>query len=157
MRKNLCLTVVAALVMAFHAQAEDAAKHPIVKGLADYQFAPVPGMPSCATAAVLSGDPSKGPSILVSKASAGCTIPWHWHTPNESVMMVSGEAVMEMKDGDAKQLTAGSFAWMPSKHIHLFRCTSACLMYIHSDGIFDMHYVDANGKEITADQAMKMK
>lgn len=44
----------------------------------------------CSVAGIESGDPTKGPSIIVEKFAAGCAIPWHWHTPNEHVMMVSG-------------------------------------------------------------------
>jgi hypothetical protein len=44
-------------------------------------------------------DPSKGPSVIAFKGAAGCLIPWHWHTPTEQVMIVSGSMKLEMKDG----------------------------------------------------------
>jgi hypothetical protein len=45
---------------------------------------------------------------------------------------------------------------MPSHHIHQFRCSSGpCDLYISSDAAFDIHYVDAQGKEISPDEALK--
>src|SRR5260221_9329139 len=61
------------------------------------KFTTIPGLPTCTQGSVQSGDPSKGPSIILAKAQAGCSIPWHWHTPNEHVMIVSSVARMEMK------------------------------------------------------------
>ena len=46
---------------------------------------------------------------------------------------------------------------MPSKHVHQFTCTAACTGFVYSDGAFDIHYVDASGKEIPLDAAMKKK
>jgi hypothetical protein len=44
---------------------------------------------------------------------------------------------------------------MPSKHVHQFRCTTQCLLYIFSDAAFDIHYIDGDGKEISPDEALK--
>ena len=44
---------------------------------------------------------------------------------------------------------------MPSKHVHQFTCTSACSAFVNSDGAFDIHYVDANGKEISPEVALR--
>ena len=78
------------------AHADDVA---VLRKLAENKFAPLPVLPSCLTAAVESGDPAKGAFVLVFKATPGCVIPWHWHTGAEHVMIVSGSAKVEMKDG----------------------------------------------------------
>lgn len=142
----------AALIVAcvFIAHAEDMG---VLRKLSENKFAPMAGLPSCITLAVESGDPSKGASVIVFKGTAGCSIPWHWHTPTEHVMIVSGSAKVEMKDGSSATLSAGGYAMMPSKHVHQFTCTSACSAFVNSDGAFDIHYVDANGKEIPTDAA----
>src|SRR4051794_6720292 len=108
-------------------------------------FMQIPGMPVCSTGSVQSGDPTKGPSIILAKAATGCVIPWHWHTPTETLMMVSGEARVKMKDGTSVTLRAGGFAHMPAQHVHQFTCTKTCLLYISSDAAFDMHYVEGEG------------
>ncbi len=130
----------------------------VLRKLAENKLAPLAGLPSCITMAVESGDPSKGPSVIVFKGSAGCMIPWHWHTPTEHVMIVSGSAKVEMKDsGSSATLGPGGYAMMPSKHVHQFTCTAACLAFVSSDAAFDIHYVEANGKEISPDAALAKK
>ena len=54
------------------------------------------GIP-CLEGGAETGDAAKGPSIIVERFAPGCTIPWHWHTPNEHIMMVSGTLNFEMK------------------------------------------------------------
>jgi quercetin dioxygenase-like cupin family protein len=124
------------------------------RNVADVTFAPIPGLPTCATAAVQTGDPTKGPSIILSKIAAGCIVPWHWHSPNENLMLVSGVAKIESKDGAPFTLRAGGFAQLPSKHVHQFTCQQACIMYVAADGVFDTHYVNAAGAEISPAEAL---
>src|SRR5205823_8443333 len=129
----------------------------VLRKLAENKLAPMAGLPTCITMAVESGDPSKGPSVIVFKGTAGCLIPWHWHTPTEHVMVVSGSAKVEMKGGSSGILGPGGYAMMPGKHVHQFTCTTACSAFVHSDGAFDIHYVDASGKEIPPDTALMTK
>lgn len=129
----------------------------VLRKLSENKLAPMAGLPSCITMAVESGDPSKGPSVIVFKGTAGCAIPWHWHTPTEHVMIVSGSAKVEMKGGASALLGPGGYAMMPSKHVHQFTCVSACSAFVNSDAPFDIHYVDANGKEIPPDAALVKK
>jgi quercetin dioxygenase-like cupin family protein len=125
------------------------------RNVADMKLVTIPGLPTCAKGSVQSGDPTKGASIIFAKVPAGCSIPWHWHTPSEHVMMVSGVARMEMKDGKPLTLTAGGFALMPSHYVHQFRCERACQLYIYSDLAFDIHYVNKQGNEISPLDALK--
>ncbi|MGH9820994.1 MAG: cupin domain-containing protein [Pyrinomonadaceae bacterium] len=115
----------------------------------------IPPLPTCSKGSVESGDPSKEPSIIFVKTPAGCVIPWHWHTPNEHLMIVSGVARVEMKDGKPLTLTADGFATMAGHHVHQFTCRQACQFYVYSDGAFDLHYVNKKGDEITPAEAMK--
>jgi len=130
----------------------------VLRKMAENKLEPMAGLPQCVNMAVESGDPSKGASIIVFKGTAGCTIPWHWHTPTEHVMIVTGSAKIEMKDGGKTAvLGPGGYAMMPSKHVHQFSCTSACSAFVSSDAAFDIHYVDASGAEISADGALAKK
>lgn len=129
--------------------------HPEARNTASMKFINFPGFPTCAPGSVQSGDPSKGPSIILAKLSAGCVVPWHWHTPTEQLMLVSGSARIEPKDGKPTTLRAGAFALMPPHHVHQFKCLTACVMYVHSDAAFDIHYVDENGAEISPENAVK--
>lgn len=128
---------------------------PIVQNTTPAQFQKNPGLPDCLTLAVERGDPSSGPSILLVKGTAGCTAPWHFHSPNEQLMMVSGTGRVEMKGEKAVSLHAGGFAYAPVKHVHQFTCVGApCSFFLHSDAPFDIHYVDQSGNEIPVEQAL---
>ena len=142
------------LACLFAAQAQEMG---VLRKLSENKLAPMAGLPSCVTMAVESGDPSKGPSVIVFKATSGCLIPWHMHTPTEHVMIVSGSAKVEMKGGATAILGPGGYAMMPSKHVHQFSCPSACAAFVHSDGAFDIQYVDADGKQIPTEAALAKK
>ncbi len=125
------------------------------RNMAEMKFATVPGLPTQTVGSVQSGDPAKGPFILLAKATAGSIVPWHWHTANERLMIVSGVADVEMKDGSPVRLQAGGFASLPAQHVHQFRCEQDCTFYIDSDGAFNIHYVNGQGTEISAAEALK--
>ena len=114
-------------------------------------------LPSCMTLSVQRGDPSKGPSVILLKFKAGCTVPWHWHTAAEQLMVVSGTGKAQMKDGKPVTVRPGDYMFLPAKHIHTFAAVTAVTMFDLPDGPFDIHYVDAAGNEIPPDQALKAK
>jgi quercetin dioxygenase-like cupin family protein len=145
----------AALAVPWLVAAHAEAPHGGVQNTPDMTFASFPGMPACVVGAVVDGDPPKGPSVVALRAAAGCAIPWHWHTANERLTMVAGTAHVQTKDGKSLPLTPGGFALMPSKHVHRFSCDAKCMLYVHSDTPFDIHYVDTQGNEISPDQALK--
>lgn len=127
----------------------------VARNTAELKLVNFPALPTCATGAVQSGNPAAGGSIIYARLQPGCSVPWHWHTPTETLMIVSGTAHAQMKDGKPTVLRAGGFAVMPSKHVHQFRCSTACSLYIHSDAAFDLHYVDGQGNEVPPADALK--
>jgi quercetin dioxygenase-like cupin family protein len=118
------------------------------------KFANLPGLPTCMTVAVLHGDPSKGPATLLLKFAAGCSVPWHWHSAGESLILVSGAGSAQMKDGQPMAMKAGDYLFLAAKGIHRFTANTAVYMYDMPDGAFDIHYVDASGNEIPPDKAL---
>lgn len=134
---------------------EEPAGKSMAQNLEQMKFGPLPGLPTCLVGAVEHGDPFKGPAFILAKLTPGCTIPWHWHTAAETVMMVSGSARVEMVDAEPQMLSVAAFAHFPSRHIHQFRCMTRCAVYIHTDAAFDVHYANKDGNEIPADQALK--
>lgn len=157
MTAQACLPLVSlCLFLGLPAAAAAQAPGAIGRNLTDQTFAPTPGLPTCAAAAVQSGNPLDGPSIILARIAAGCVIPWHWHTPNEHLMLASGVARLQMKDGAPFTLRSGGFALMATKHVHQFTCEQACVLYVYSDTAFDTHYVNEQGGEITAAEALAM-
>ncbi|HEY7575768.1 MAG TPA: cupin domain-containing protein [Thermoanaerobaculia bacterium] len=152
----LATSMASCVALTGQASAQQAMSQPMGHNTADMKLVTMPGLPTCAQASVMSGDPSKGPSTLYAKVASGCSIPWHWHTPNEQLMIASGTAVVDVKDGSSITLKPGGFAMMPSRHVHQFKCQAgACAFYIVSDGVFDIHYVDAQGAELSPADALK--
>jgi quercetin dioxygenase-like cupin family protein len=137
------------------AHAEDAKMaHPAA---AAKQFVNFPGLPTCAKGSIVDGDPTKSSSVILVKTTTGCVVPWHWHTPTEQLMFVSGSGKGEMKDSGALVLHSGEYVKMPSKSVHQFTCVAACTFFLASDAAFDIHYVDKDGKEVSPDEALKSK
>jgi len=127
----------------------------VAKGMSA-KFAAVPGVPDCATLAVLKGDPGKSPAVIEMKFTPGCIVPWHWHTPSESAVPLAGLLEISMKGEKPVLLTNGDFGYLPSKHIHQAKCTGSkpCAAIFFLDAPFDIHYVDKSGAEIPASQAL---
>ncbi len=120
------------------------------------KFMLLPNFPTCVKGAVLHGAPDSAQGVvLLAKGTTGCKIPWHWHTPNEEVGIVSGSAKLQMKGGQPTTMGPGGYAYLPAKHAHEFTCVTACTIFVAADGIFDIHYVDAAGNEIPPEQALQ--
>lgn len=147
----------ACLAGATGAAAQATAMQPVINKAATAHFGTLPVLPSCLTFAVESGDPNTGPSVLLAKLAPGCNVPWHWHTPNESVMVVSGAIELQAKGQKAAVLRHGDFGLMPSHHVHFGKAVGAapCTFFLYSDGAFDIHYVNAAGIEIPMAEALK--
>lgn len=102
-------------------QPQAAPKETVVVRTADVKWGPHPFIEG-AKMAVQSGDPSKGPSVLLMKFPKGMTIPAHWHTATETVTVVSGVALLgsgETVDAaKGTEVGSGSFAVIPGKNPH---------------------------------------
>lgn len=118
------------------------------------QFTTLPVFPECVQLSVQRGDPSSGPAVILVKAPAGCTIPWHWHSFTEEVMMVSGQARLQMKGQEPVVLEAGGYAYLPGRHTHRFTAINPCMFYLALEGAFDIYYVDKEGKVIPVEEAL---
>jgi quercetin dioxygenase-like cupin family protein len=153
MKTFLLATLLLALLPA---SAQDSPDAPVVTKGISAKFAAVPGVPDCASLAVLKGDPAKGPSVVEMKFTSGCIVPWHWHTPSESSIPLAGLLEISMKGEKPVLLTNGDYGYLPSKHIHQAKCTGSkpCAAIFLLDAPFDIHYVDKSGAEIPAAQAL---
>ena len=159
LHKFLCafLLSLAALVSPAELAAQGPEEKPIVSLAANAKYGPIPNAPDCFTVAVEQGDPTKGPSIILAKFAPGCVAPFHWHTPSETAMVVSGSLEIQMKDDKTLVTQHGDFAYLPPHHVHRATCLGAapCIVFLTSDGAFDIHWVDAAGREIPLDEALK--
>jgi len=116
-----------------------------------------PALPTCGVGNIKEGNPETGPSIIKIKFLPGCVIPWHWHTANERVIVISGSTKAEMKGMEPVALKQGDFILLSSKQIHQFTAVTSAEIFLLSDAPFDIHYVDATGKEIPYQAALPPK
>ena len=155
LKSTLFLTLVFSFASAH--LATQATENPIVNPAAAAKFAPIPNAPECFTIAVEKGDSAKGPSVILARFAPHCVAPYHWHTPSETAMVASGALEIQMKGDHAIVARSGDYAYLPSHHVHRATCNGAspCLVFLSADAAFDIHWVDAEGKEIPFEQAVK--
>jgi hypothetical protein len=112
-----------------------------VKPLDSVKFAPDPDV-KCLLSAVETGDLKTGRSTLILKAPSGCVVPWHSHTAEEQLIVITGSVVTEMLDHEPTRLGPGGFAVMGSRMPHQFTCAARprCLMVIAFDGPYDIFW-----------------
>jgi len=127
----------------------------VLKSPGSTQYGNHPALPACAMIAVQDGNPAAGPAVISLKTAGPCTIPWHWHTGNERLIIVHGSPKLEMRDMPAATTHDGDFVLMPAKSTHQFTAEGPCEVYIVTDSPFDIHYVNSAGTEITPEQAIK--
>lgn len=118
------------------------------------RFGPNPALPACITLALEDGNPGTGSAIFLLKAAGHCDIPWHWHTANERLIILSGAARLEMKGSPAVVAHHGDLVVMPAKHPHHFTSQGSTEFYLLTDAPFDIHYVNPSGQEIPPAQAL---
>lgn len=156
-RGFVVLLVVVGVAAVAGMSAQEMGDKAIVSPSASAKFGAIPNAPACFTVAVEKGDPSKGASVILAKFAPGCVAPWHWHTPVETVMVVSGSLEVGMKGDKTFVAHHGDFVDLPGHHIHRATCqgAAACLVFISSSAAFDIHWVDDAGQEIALDAALK--
>jgi quercetin dioxygenase-like cupin family protein len=131
---------------------------PMVTWLNDIKFEHLPFLPDCLTIFVEHGNPETGPSEVLAKMSPGCVVPWHWHGPNESLIVVEGAVENQTRGENPYVMHKGDFAYLPTHHQHRGMCRGpeACMTFLYSDAQADVHWVDEAGKEISVTDAQKL-
>jgi quercetin dioxygenase-like cupin family protein len=106
-----------------------------------------PSLPPGAKMAVLDGDPNKPGSFTVRlKAPAGYKIPPHTHPTAERVTGISGTARLGMgekfDEAAAHEVAPGSFVVLPAGMAHFAWSPDESIVQIHSEGPFQIKYVN---------------
>jgi quercetin dioxygenase-like cupin family protein len=129
-----------AVVIGGAALADDTATGTI-KPLSSVKFSPDDDV-KCLTSAVETGNPTTSRSTLILKASPGCVVPWHFHTAEEQLTIISGSVLAEMIDHQPTRLGPGGFAMMAGHMPHQFTCQGkvACLMIVAFDRAYDIYW-----------------
>lgn len=98
----------------------------------------------CLSSAPETGDPDRGRSTEILKASKDCVVPWHYHTAEEQLFVAGGTLVTEMEGMPAATLERRGFAAMRGKQKHQFTCRSAdpCILFVAFNQKYDIIWVD---------------
>lgn len=112
-----------------------AAEPPLAHTFQDTQlkWGPCPDfIPKGCEIAVLHGDPSKENADVFFKVPANFTIPNHWHTSAERMVLVSGELHVTYEGKPTTTLKPGTYAYGPAKLAHQAVCGNAapCVLFI---------------------------
>jgi quercetin dioxygenase-like cupin family protein len=139
-RKNWKLIACLAVFISGPVFAEDPATGAI-KPLSSVQFSPDQDV-KCLSSAIETGNPTTGRSTLILKAPPGCVVPWHFHTAEEQLIVISGTVLAEMTNHRSTRLGPGGFAVMGGRMPHQFTCQgrSACLMIVAFDRAYDIYW-----------------
>ncbi len=97
------------------------------------KWGPCPAfIPEGCEIAVLHGDPAKPNADIFFKVPADFTIPPHWHTSAERMVLVSGELQVTYDGQETTTLKPGTYAYGPAKLPHSAYCLkgTACVLFI---------------------------
>ena len=107
-----------------------------------------PFLPKGCGIAVLHGDPAKDNVDVFFKVPAKSTIPLHWHTSPERMVLVAGELHVTY-DGQKKAvLKPGTYAYGPAKKPHNGYCASKvpCVLFIAFESPLDAVPIESTKK-----------
>lgn len=107
-----------------------------------------PFLPKGCAIAVLHGDPAKDNVDVFFKVPAKSTIPLHWHTSPERMVLIAGQLHVTY-DGQKKAvLKPGTYAYGPAKKTHSGYCASKmdCVLFIAFESPLDATPVEITAK-----------
>ena len=116
---------------------------------AQLKWSPCPPLfPKGCEIAVLHGDPSKPNADVFLKVPPSYTIPPHWHTSPERMVLVSGELHVQYDGYSPSVLKAGTYAYGPAKAPHKASCTASgpCVLFIAFESPVDAHPIESSRK-----------
>jgi hypothetical protein len=114
------------------------------------KWAPCPAfMPSGCGLAVLHGDPAKPNADVFLRVPGNATIPEHWHTSAERMVLVAGELAVRYQNQPEVVLTPGMYAYGPAKLPHTASCrgSAPCVLFIAFESAVDAVPVSAAAKD----------
>ena len=133
-------------------QAQAPAREPALTWNAEdpqLKWGPCPAfLPQGCGIAVLHGDPAKGNFDVFLRVPAKSSIPAHWHTSPERMVLVAGELHVTYEGQKTAVLKPGSYAYGPAKMPHTGVCasTSPCILFIAFESPLDAVPIESKAK-----------
>ncbi len=111
----------------------------------DLEWGPCPEfMPEGCGIAVLQGDPEQPNADVFFRMAPGTTVPNHWHTSAERMVLVSGRMQVDYEGQEPVVLTPGTYAFGPAELPHETVCEDTgedCVLLIAFEEPVDAHPV----------------
>lgn len=111
----------------------------------EIQWGPCPEfMPDSCSLAVLQGDPKEKNTDVLFRMRGGTTIPHHWHTSAERMVLLTGKMKVDYDDQAPVVVEPGNYAYGPPELPHTTDCQSEedCVLFISFDKPVDAVAVD---------------
>ena len=152
-RHSLKIALLSGLLLAgaFAGTSVSAQELPLTRSAKDsgLKWGPCPPfLPKGCGIAVLHGDPAKDNVDVFFKVPAKSTIPLHWHTSAERMVLVAGELHVSYDGQKTAVLKSGTYAYGPAKRPHRGFCASAvpCVLFIAFESALDAVPVESAKK-----------
>lgn len=116
---------------------------------ADLKWGPCPPfLPKGCGIAVLHGDPAKDNVDVFLKVPGKSTLPLHWHSSAERMVLVAGELHVTYEGQKKAVLKPGTYAYGPAKRAHKAFCASAvpCVLFIAFESPLDAVPIESTKK-----------
>lgn len=151
MYKNILLSVVSSALLSFSQLSAGDRALALSYDDQSLKWGPCPAfIGQACKIAVLHGDPSKENLDIFFKVPADFSIPHHWHTSAERMVLVSGKMTVTYDNQESELLTKGMYAYGPSKHPHTAYCEKGdepCVLFIAFEEPIDAFEVVKEMKE----------
>lgn len=107
-----------------------------------------PFLPKGCSIAILHGDPAKDNLDVFFKVPAKSTIPLHWHTSAERMILVAGKLHVTYEGQKMAVMKPGTYAYGPAKRLHKGYCASAvpCVLFIAFESPLDAVPIESAAK-----------
>ena len=137
------------LVSTAQAQKGDSSdmENSILKSIDDetLQWGPCPPfMPEGCNIAVLHGDPSKENADVLFRVNGKSSIPNHWHSSAERMVLLSGKMEVTYEGEETSTMKLGNYAFGPAKKPHTAKCVSKdpCVLFIGFNEPVDAYAIE---------------
>jgi quercetin dioxygenase-like cupin family protein len=91
--------------------------------------------------AVLHVDPKTKATRLLIRTPAALHVPKHWHSANETHIMIKGTASFG-HEGKKVELGPGGFNYMPARMVHEAWTSAESIVFITVDSAWDVNWVE---------------
>ena len=139
------MAIGAALLVNVFGSARETEEDLVAVRAADVKWSDAKDAPQGVKAALIWGDPAKGPFAMLAKVPAGASWAPHWHSTDEVIAVLSGEFVIglgeKVDETKGQAIDAGGYFTLKAKVAHWGRAKEDTLLVRYGNGPADITYI----------------